>query len=294
MKSILGVLAILILTNAQASEIDDISTYYISLKDAETPLNEKVREAFAKAVRETKSCDLSAAAKIVAGELVSFRYYSGAFERFAGSSPLIERAKPPMAVSVYGETSFASSIVGRFYGLDASINLRGHRVGTDKLGHFMDHGYKLYELSIEGRSDRELIQHAIEEEEGAFGWITTGVKSHADVAANFDGYRFWKDVFGRGSNPYFACENGKPKTIREFTFAEYVTDAWSEAINCNTYFDDEFTRIVSLNVRRFEREGRRYSCPIVPARCSELREHYRQWLPSESVQLLVGINCRES
>jgi hypothetical protein len=279
--------------SASASEIDDVSTFYTKTEDATPVLDRRVQEAFDKVANSYQGeCNVKSFAKLVAEELVSFRYYSGAFEMYAARTGKIQRLSPSNAESIYRDTSFSSSIIGRTYGLDPTINLGEVRIGTDKLGHFMDHGYKLYELHQAGRSVSEILKYAIEEEEGAFGLLTTGIKSYGDIASAYDGFRFWKNVSAEGKMPYFKCEGGRITKVRDFSFKEYVNLAWSEAINCNDYHSWSFANDVKRNAEAFEKkDGRRYTCPIVPAACPALYQHYEKWLPSADASLLISPHC---
>jgi hypothetical protein len=278
---------------ASASEIDDTSTFYTATEDATAVLDLRVQNAFDKVIATySGECNVKAFAKAVAEELVSFRYYSGAFETFAARSPQVQRLMPPIPESIYRDSSFSGSIIGRTYGLDPTILLSGIRVGTDKLGHFMDHGYKLYELHQGGSSVRDVLKYATDEEDGAFGLLTTGIKSYGDIASAYDGFRFWKDVSAEGKTPYFKCENGKITKVRNFSFKEYVNFAWSEAVNCNEYHSWSFASEVKRNAQDFEkRDGRRYTCPVIPDICPTLYQHYEQFLPSVDAALLISPQC---
>lgn len=278
---------------SRASEIDDISTFYTPSADSAKVLDRRVYKAFEKAIGNYRGdCNLKTFAASVAQDLVSFRYYSGAFETFAKTSDEIERLSPELSKSIYRNSAFSTSIIGRSYGIDPTLIVSGVRIGSDKLGHFMDHGYKLYELHQSGMSVRDVLKYATAEEEGAFGLLTTGIKSFGDIASAYDGFRFWKNISGDGAAPYFKCESGRIRQIREFKFDDYVTRAWSEAINCNAYYNWSFTDEVRRNTEEVEkRDGRRYACPILPESCASIHQHYSKWLPVADVDLLISPLC---
>src|SRR5690606_35610745 len=129
---------------AHASEIDNLSTHYVPLANSDTAMDAHVQELLDQAMAETKGCDLAAFGKAASGKIVSTRFYSGATEREAWKNKGVARVKREMADSVYADSPLATSIVGRLYGLDPVISLSGVRLGTDKLGHFMDHGHNLF------------------------------------------------------------------------------------------------------------------------------------------------------
>lgn len=295
-----------------ASEIDDISTYYQTLAPADAALDARVQKALDDALAASTGCNLESFGRAVTAELVSMRFYSGAMERFAWQEPGIERIKLRMRESIYARTPFAYSVVGLAYGLDPVISLGGVKLGTDKVGHFVDHGHALFKRSRDGAELPELVAYSTEEEEGAFGYATTGIKSYADLAADIDGFIFWRDVYGRGARPFVRCEGGKLRSVRAFHFADYVTAAWNEATNCNQYNGEEislpsldevqlyleqidlpattcdeayaemkaasagaFTKAVLANVKALEKkELKRFQCPIEPALCGRLQKEY--------------------
>jgi hypothetical protein len=314
-----------------ASEIDDISTFYQTLAPADEALDGRVQKALDAALSASTGCDFEAFGRAVTADLVSMRFYSGAMERFAWNDPGIARIKMRMKNSIYAGTPFAYSVVGLAYGLDPVISVGGVKLGTDKIGHFIDHGHALYKRSLDGTALPELVAYSTEEEEGAFGYSTTGIKSHADIAADIDGFIFWRDVYGRGARPFVRCEGGKLRAARgAFRFADYVTAAWSEAINCNQYNGDEiampsldevqlyleqldlpanacddayadmkaasagaFTRAVLANVKALEKkEQKRFRCPIDPALCGRMRKEYESRYGAAIRDQILSPECR--
>lgn len=154
-------------------------------------------------------------------------------------------------------------------GIGRSLRLAGHIVGTDKLGHFFMQGLDYFKrVDSEGASLDIVLRHE-HGEDGVWGLRMTGVKSYADMAANYQGYRFWSALY-RGERPYARCENGRRWVkAREFTWADYVTDAWDEAINCS-----EFNPRLGERVRAsLARMG--LNCPVDPARCAALAKQER-------------------
>jgi len=74
--------------------------------------------------------------------------------------------------------------------------------------------------------------------------LGTGVFSYGDLAANFNGMRFWNhvlqksdDVLGKGHNagPYVRCENGKWVLARPIDFRNYVDASMDETQNCRRF-----------------------------------------------------------
>ena len=70
-------------------------------------------------------------------------------------------------------------------------------------------------------------------EHGLKGRALTGVVAYADLAAGYGGYRFWRNLLSLGRPDSYVSRdgNGRYGIVREFGFAEYVTDAWDEGLN---------------------------------------------------------------
>jgi hypothetical protein len=101
-------------------------------------------------------------------------------------------------------------------------------------------------------------------EDGIWGLGATGVKSFSDMATNYAGYRFWSSLY-QGAEPYVRCEEDRRWVKgRSFTWADYVTDAWDEAINCSEM-------VPSLSARVQQNTAKLgLACPIDPLRCFAL------------------------
>jgi hypothetical protein len=146
-----------------------------------------------------------------------------------------------------------------------SVVINGHYVGVDKLGHFFDQGYAYYEeIYLRHKDPMTTIEnYGLEDEDGGNGMASNGIRSYGDMAANFRGYLFWRDV-AAGLNPYFSCQGGKyVRTARRFDWAEYVTDAWDEALNCS-----EFSPAVQKVVDK-ALAGKPH-CPVNPKACQTI------------------------
>ncbi|MFC6672641.1 hypothetical protein [Marinobacterium aestuariivivens] len=64
-------------------------------------------------------------------------------------------------------------------------------MGLDKLGHFFAQGWQYFELTaLGGGTLEQALALGREQEQGRYGYLTTGIFSYADLAANFNGWRF--------------------------------------------------------------------------------------------------------
>ena len=323
-------LSLLLSLGAHASEIDNISTHYLPLRDSNAALDGRVQRSIREALASTRGCNVETFAEKVSDDLVSMRFYSGAMERFAWNDPGVERIQRPLSESIYSGTPLGRSVIGLAYGLDPILALSGTKIGTDKVGHFIDHGFSLFKRSLDGASLDDLANHSIDEEEGAFGFMTTGIKSYADMAANMDGFLFWRDLYGKGDQPFVRCEAGRLVQVRDFRFADYVNDGWDEALNCNQYngeslsmpnqneielylesvdlpantCEQEFAETreraaggfriaLDRNVQALEKaQGKRFTCPVAPSACGAIRGTYERRYGKAIADKIVSPACR--
>jgi hypothetical protein len=113
-------------------------------------------------------------------------------------------------------------------------------VGLDKLGHFFGQGWFYYReykrlhdrdpRATENDLLRGVRKYGHDLEASYLGLTSTGVYAYADLAANWSGLSFYLALFS-GPDPYVVVANGTYRQARTFHFADYVTDAWDEAIN---------------------------------------------------------------
>lgn len=288
---------------AFGTEIDDTTSYYADIPDAEAALNAHVQRGMDRALAGFRGCSTELAVPRIARAITGNLFF-GEIEIYAGSAPEVPRVSTPVEASIFRGAPFETSLVAVLIGLGPVVNVGGRHVGTDKLGHFLDQGYRLYQRERRGLGVSWLVLSARFEEEGPLGAWTTGVKSYGDIAANLDGWRFWRDVAGVGAgasdaglgaagNPFYVCEDGSLRRVREFRFSDYASDGWIEALNCSDFADPANAERVSENARALEQaEGRRYLCPIEPDRCLGMRQHYARWFSADEVEQIVSPKCR--
>lgn len=280
-----------------AYEIDNFSQRHSPLRDSIVPLNDAVNRTI-KAIEKdvaSEGCDKKALVNLAYGYLGGgvVGNVVGNFEKYADTSPLIDRHTPPKTdiYSLRGTLEKMGTPVMSTAGLGSTINLNGHYIGADKLGHFFNQGYTYLEVFNEAENSTLGLQNAfdygIKTEEGVFGLVTGGVKSYADLAANYSGFAFWLSLTD-GSKPYFRCRNNKWENVRAFDFKEYVSSAWDEGVNCNEYIPS-VKKSVETRVKQLEAESGnklRYQCPISPAECIRLKRAYGANAPK-----LLGPSC---
>jgi hypothetical protein len=177
--------------------------------------------------------------------------------------------------SVYKEFTYMESPMISMAGLNYVVQVGDTKIGVDKLSHFMTEGFDYYQKSKEGASLEEVLKLGEAEEDGGYGLTTTGVKSYADMMADYEGLQFWKQLI-EGPHPYLACENGKWVPKRKFDWNEYVNPGFDESINCSDYktkkMEEKVDKATSALVKEHG-EGPPFTCPIDLEKCSAIKKY---------------------
>jgi hypothetical protein len=110
------------------------------------------------------------------------------------------RFRPNMFHSIYCGTFSLAPV--SFVFDSPTVNVDGYYMGTDKIDHFFQQGYKYFELvarnqqeeTDETRAIRAAVAHGVEQEHTYYGTLITGVYSNADLAANYAGMKFYLNL----------------------------------------------------------------------------------------------------
>ena len=209
----------------------------------------------------------------------------------------------PLRDSIYRDIDYLEGFSLNLKELTHVVNIDGHLVGLDKIGHFFAQGWQYLEISREenGGID-EAIAWGGGKEEGLYGTTTTGIFSYADLVANFEGWRFWNRVLLEEPDPlksfigrlfdraYVSCDIQVIESIsqlrlvrtwevkKRFDLRDYIDGAWDEGSNCNSYADPMIEEKVKS---RIEEISPGYRCPVNVDVCIDARERYgiyARWL----------------
>jgi Ankyrin repeats (3 copies)/Ankyrin repeats (many copies) len=137
-----------------------------------------------------------------------------------------------------------------------TINVGGTMFGTDKIIHFINigriyHG-KYLTRRARGMDEAAASVSAIEStarnpllsEDGVLGWFTTGIRSNGDLAADYAGLKFYRNVteqvrVGPRTLPPMLVREGAYWRVElapdTDIFTAFVTPHWNEALNPNKY-----------------------------------------------------------
>jgi len=166
----------------------------------------------------------------------------------------------------------------------ATVNVDGTLFGTDKLLHFMHMGRIYHSTYISARRDgateEAAVARAVEisasgynpflSENAFLGFVSTGIRSNADLAADYAGLQFYRNLtepvrIGGKLLPPMLVKDGfywrldeRVRAGSDF-FAAFITPHFNEALNPNTY-----VVLIGARVRKMLR-----------ARCFDLLDWYR-------------------
>lgn len=286
-----------------AEEVDDFSSPPTSPADASDAINQAVkrrltdvvkyirdakiscvseREKIREALVETLDTNFSALGNALRARGGSVNSHSRFEESFRGVEVFGVRNKNE---SIYRGTS-TTCCIGR-------INVGGTFIGIDKIDHFFGNAGILwgeYDGLKVGEPQRTsaIMARNVEQEHSGWGLGFTGVKSYGDLASNWKGFMFWKELVD-GPRPYLVCKDGffEVNPARTFRIQEYIDPAWDESINCSSYAREDIARTVRANIAG--QDGRK--CPRDQAACEKLRKDYADPLLREN---LLSPLCRES
>lgn len=228
----------------------------------------------------------------------------GKIEDWARKSPTVPKRMVEKRKSIYA-TSLQTSKILNFFGVAPVITLNGHQIGTDKLGHFFNEGYTLYQGNFKASTEFDKYNSGFlkseDKEISSHGIRTTNVFSYSDVVANHEGQRFWEKICGFPnkdtskleiehmktyrckSDAYVTCDiksgNWQLNPSVQFSFKDYVNTGWDEAINCSLYAPEMapfVTKELSLRAKE-NKVNPKQPCPVDPTKCYELEDRYKAY-----------------
>lgn len=317
---LVGVTALLMGWGAIAAEIDSVTTRNIELENSlgaiNRILNQRIQEGIANAnpepdydagyddfedVDEDEYCDrdrLYTELRKAIYQSVTASWGLKGYDLDMQLRELLSAQSYSLLLndSIYRDIDYIEGFSLNLKELSDVVNIEGHLVGLDKMGHFFAEGWRYFELT---HFDEETIEQALawgkEQELGKFGYSTTGIFSYADLTANFNGWRFWNRVLLeqddplRGvianffTRPYVACRIQIVDSIRNrkivrawepaarFDVSAYIDGAWDEGNNCNSYADPIIEHKVTERIYEVAPD---FSCPFSTRACSDARDKY--------------------
>ena len=151
-----------------------------------------------------------------------------------------------------------------------TVSADGKLFGTDKIIHFINLG-RIYHSSYlsarkHGLGESEAVSQAVQLSAGSnlflsegtlLGMYTTGIWSNADLAANYAGFKFYRNLteevrIGKKVMPPMLVKQGAYWRLNDQVqpdsdfFTAFITPHWNEALNPNVYAVVTDTRVRSM------------------------------------------------
>lgn len=248
-----------------STEIDSFTLRDPYMEEALPELNHMMQGYFEQALAQANqagSCEPetieSALHRITGG------FFWAAIETDIQKSEILDRRTIALSRSIYRNAWFIEAPALHLAQLGFLMKIQDFYVGSDKIGHFIDTGYQYYKKS----SLEDAMAFGEMTERTYYGLTSTAVYSYGDLAANLDGYAFWRQL-AQGNDPYFICTDNIWVQKRNFDFADYSNAAWDEGINCSYYRNDHITYSVADEILKLG-----LTCPVKPGYCKPMIERY--------------------
>lgn len=264
---------------ATAYETDPYYQRLTPLADATPVLNREMNLAISAAAAECQAtrdetCIINAIFHRVGGY-----HWVDHLENWIWHSAEIQRIETPREESLYFGIPFWASRNSFLFKVGPIISLGGVRVGADKIGHFLSQGRKFNRRWRDARDEADAADWSAVTERGIFGQMTTGDYSNADLVANYEGHRFYRELFEDdivpGRKAILRRTRSRWVVQRQFDWADHVNAYWDEAINTN-YYDVLLRPWIEPNLRAYCGDYRRApeQYRIDAAEEQRLRERY--------------------
>lgn len=163
----------------------------------------------------------------------------------------------------------------KYFTSSYTLKLQGknYSVGLDKIDHFFSHGalyWKVLDQNPNYSQEKMLkaLELGLQQESGPWGLKLSGVKSYADLVANYQGVKFWRDL-RHGKPPFLSCEKGKFVVKKQFRIEDYMTGAVDEAMNCSSYESPKMAQTILQRTEALKRK-----CPLDMRACEQFRKDF--------------------
>jgi len=149
--------------------------------------------------------------------------------------------------------------VVRTFARACTVNVDGKLFGTDKIIHFLNLGHIYHSTYLSARKqgllESEAVSQAVQvsagnnfflSENALLGTLTTGIRSNGDLAANYAGFKFYRNLteevrIGNRVMPPMLVRDGPYWRLNDQVrpdsdfFTAFITPHWNEALNPNVY-----------------------------------------------------------
>lgn len=219
-------------------------------------------------------------------------------ERWANDSAEVAKVPNSRQQSIISEFPAHAARVAWVFGFAHTIRVGDVHFGTDKIGHFFSQGRKFYRRYLRLGDEAAAARWSVLTEVGLFGRFTTGVRSNADLVANYEGHRFYRSLFHDGvvgdKPAIFRWRHGRPVKQRPFTWLDHVNPFWDEALNPNIYSPGLLPAVKKRLLRLcddFRRRPQRYRIAEEAALIARYRHVGVRYVRTLTPAVFLGRHC---
>lgn len=135
---------------------------------------------------------------------------------------------------VFREVRLIDAFVLHAAGTASTVRLGDVWLGTDKVDHFLATGFSYLRWSRWGRVPQRALRRGERTERTLLGQWTSRAFSYADLAANWDGLRFYQTLLGP-EGPFQTTPEGCVARRGRWDWADWVHPDWDELNNPSVY-----------------------------------------------------------
>ena len=288
-KVFMPILLLLLTLPLYAADVDHYSKRYSSITDSLDLLNEMTNSHLRRSLQTIqRGCKENILYKKLR---LYFNDTGGRLTRKIISSNDLDKISVHIKESIYKNFSFRDAFMMKLAGnlvMADIMRVNDIYLGTDKLDHLWSSGYRYFEAYyLEQKKLSRALRIGWDEEHGLYGAATTGIISYGDLAANFNGMRFWnhilqkyEDVLGQNLGPYISCERDRWVQVKQISLEDYLDHSFDESINCSLFKNKKLLQKVQDMIKlRSEEQGVELTCPMNKEVIPALEEKYGKLAP---------------
>jgi len=165
------------------------------------------------------------------------------------------RFEPSPTESIYA-WAYSPWPLALVFPFSPTIRVYGVDMGTDKIGHFFQQGYEYFaqfgafrdthpDDTVDAGAVDAAVRYGVATEQMLFGIMLTGVYSNGDLAANYAGFKFYRNLFheveiaGRSYAPIVQRDGNRwvlnPDRAGADLLKPYISEHLNEAYNPSKY-----------------------------------------------------------
>ncbi len=135
---------------------------------------------------------------------------------------------------IFGSLTFKESPLLLWAGVCSTVRVNGVLVGSDKLDHFFEEGFKAWKRARWGEEPLAGVEWAVKTENGKYGLSTSEAFSFGDLRADDDGTTFYETLLDPGGVAVIG-EDGCLDLAEPFTWRDWVNWEYDEVLNPPVY-----------------------------------------------------------